>query len=152
MVYRAEGNSMTVHASRIRSKRHHRPNGLAVATVGARNIDLGKHDAPESRAEYGRIIAEWLSTGRRLAAGADEPAGADSTVNERLVAYLCRSERYDLENGKPTSEPGNIRALLELYGLTLARDFRPVPLKAIRRARIDSDFRRNENLVPTTPR
>jgi integrase len=115
--------------------------------IGGHDIYLGKHDTPESRAEYDRTIAEWLATGRRPVA-ADGPAGSDLTINELHLAYLCHADRYYVKNGKPTSEPGNIRLaippLRELYGHTLARDFGPVQLKAIRQAMIDSGLCRNE--------
>ncbi len=53
-----------------------------------------------------------------------------------------------MKNGKPTSEPYNIRLafrpLCELHGDTLARDFGPLALQAVRQVMIDSGLCRSE--------
>jgi hypothetical protein len=84
---------MPAQTSRVPSYRLHKPTGLAVVTIGGRDVYLGKHDSPESRAEYDRLIAEWLATGRRPAV-AESGAGADLTVNEMLLAYLRHADAY----------------------------------------------------------
>jgi hypothetical protein len=110
---------------------------LAVVSIGGRDVYLGKHDSPESRAEYDRIIAEWLATGRRLMV-ADAGSGADLSINEMLLAYVHHADTYYVKNGKPTTEPVNIglalRPLRQLYRHTLARDFGPLRLKTVRQA------------------
>ena len=56
-------------------------------------------------------IASWPS-GWRLADGrsvADSASGADLSVNELLLAYLASADAYYVKNGKPTTEPVNIR-------------------------------------------
>jgi integrase len=125
----------------------HRPSNQAVVSLDGRDIYLGRYDSAASRAEYDRLIAEWLSHGRRL----PEPAagnGADLTVNEMLVAYLRHADSYYVKNGKPTVEPGNIRLairpLRQLYGHTLARDFGPLALKAVRAAMVEGGLCRSE--------
>jgi hypothetical protein len=56
-------------------------------TLGGRDHDLGCHGTPESKAEYDRIVAEWLSNGRRLPRGASpDEAESDLTVNAMLLA------------------------------------------------------------------
>src|SRR5215831_11564946 len=50
--------------------RLHKQSGQAVVTLpdgtgGRRDVLLGKHGTPESRAEYARVIAEWEAGGRR---------------------------------------------------------------------------------------
>ena len=57
---------MYVHPSRLPSYRIHKPTGQAVATIGGRDVYLGKYESRRNRTEYDRIIAEWLSAGRRL--------------------------------------------------------------------------------------
>jgi integrase len=68
-------------------------------------------------------------------------------VNEVCVAYLRFADGYYVKNGKPTSEPAcireSIRPLRRLYGDTLARDFGPLQLKAVRQAMVDADHCRN---------
>src|SRR4051812_14837427 len=65
-----------------------------------------------------------------------------------LLAYLRHADGYYVKNGKPTTEPVNIRLALRplrrLYGDTLARDFGPLALKAVRHAMIESGLGRSE--------
>lgn len=138
---------MSLQLARVPSYRLHKPTGLAVVTIGGRDHYLGKHGTPESRAEYNRRIAEWLATGRRPTV-AEPSSVSDLSVNEMLVGYVRHADSYYVKNGKPTSEPSNIRLALrplrQLYGLTPAREFGPLRLKAVRQAMIDSGLCRNE--------
>ena len=138
---------MAVQLSRLPSYRLHKPSGLAVVSIGGRDVYLGKFDTPESRAEYDRLMAEWLATGRRPIV-ADSASRADLTVNEMLLAYLDYADGYYVKNGKPTTEPVNIRLALrplrQLYGHTPAREFGPLRLKTVRQAMIDSGLCRSE--------
>ncbi|MFO0957083.1 MAG: site-specific integrase [Isosphaeraceae bacterium] len=65
-----------------------------------------------------------------------------------VLAYLRHCDAYYVKNGKPTSEPVNIRLamrpLRQLYGQKPAREFGPVALKAVRQAMIDSGLCRSE--------
>jgi integrase len=136
-----------VTTSRTPSYRNHKPSGQAVVTLDGRDIYLGRYGTDESRAEYDRMIAEWLTNGRRLPAP-NSGTGSDLTVNEMLLAYLRHVDRYYLKNGKPTVEPGNIRLairpLRQLHGHTTARDFGPLALKTVRQSMIDSGLCRSE--------
>src|SRR5271157_2466481 len=138
---------MPVQLSRLPSYRLHKPSGLAVVSIGGRDVYLGKFNTPESRAEYDRLMAEWLATGRRPIV-AESASGADLTVNEMLLAYLDHADGYYVKNGKPTTEPVNIRLALrplrQLYGHTPAREFGPLRLKTVRQAMIDSGLCRSE--------
>ena len=69
------------------SYRLHKPSGQAVVTLNGRDTYLGRHDTPESRMEYDRVIAEWLSNGRL------PPGTTDLTINELIVRYLEFVER-----------------------------------------------------------
>jgi integrase len=115
-------------------------------TLNGRDIYLGRFGTPGSRAEYDRIIAEWLSNGRRLPAQTTG-ARSDLSVNEMLLAYLEFADGYYVKNGKPTSEPASIREsirpLRRLYGDTAAQDFGPLQLKAVRQSMIDANNCRN---------
>ncbi|WP_169973101.1 tyrosine-type recombinase/integrase [Tautonia rosea] len=138
---------------RTPSYRHHKRSGQAVVTLNGRDHYLGPHGSPESRAEYDRLIAEWLSNGRRSPKTASRSrgrsgSGSDLTINEMLLAYLRFAEGYYVKNGTPTQEPDNIRwavrPLRKLYGHTLAQDFGPLALKAVRQTMIDSGLCRAE--------
>lgn len=138
---------MTVPALRTPSYRLHKPSGQAVVTIDGRDIYLGRHGSPGSRSEFDRLLAEWLVNGRRLSTPASQ-GGSDLTVNELLLTYLAFADSYYVKHGKPTTELASIRVtvrpLRHLYGHTLARDFGPLQLKAVRRAMVDTGLCHNE--------
>ncbi len=85
--------------------------------------------------QYDRLHAEWLTNGRTIPRRVSG-AGSDISVNELLEAYLLHADAYYVKNGKPTSEPSNIRLafrpIKQLYGETPAGDFGPLQLEAAR--------------------
>ena len=133
-------------SSRLPSYRLHKPSGLAVVSIGGRDVYLGKHDTDESRGEYDRLIAEWLANGRTIPRRVSG-SGLDISVNELMLTYLDHADSYYLKNGKPTSEPGNIRLairpLRQLYGDTPAGEFGPLQLEAVRQAIIGTGICRS---------
>jgi integrase len=130
--------------SRTPSYRLHKPTNQAVVTLNGRDHYLGVYGSEKSRAEYDRLIAEWLSNGRQFAEGG--PDGL--TVNEVLMAFLRHAEGYYRKDGKPTGELDNIklaiRPLRKLYGHTFASKFGPLALKAVRSSMVESGLCRNE--------
>jgi len=127
---------------RTPSYRFHKPSGQAVVTLDGHDIYLGKHDTPESRTEYDRLIAEWLANGRRLPAQRDGSSPSDRTVNEVLVGFMAHAEQhYRRADGTPTSEITDyklsLRPLKHLYGDTAVKDFGPLALKAVRQLMVD---------------
>src|SRR4051794_38005163 len=91
--------------------RLHKPTGQAVVTVGGRDFYLGRHGSPQSRAEYDRLVAEWLAGGRGPAPPG--PGGYGVTVSELMVLYLrhCQDYYRDPEGG-PAEELKNIKDAL----------------------------------------
>ncbi len=126
--------------NRIPSYRHHKPTGQAVVTLCGADIYLGPYNSPKSRAEYDRLIKEWLANGRRLPR--DEEAGF--TINELILAYWEHCERHYRKNGKPTSQQWKIKSALgpvrRLYGDTQADEFGPLALKACRLEMIEKGW------------
>jgi hypothetical protein len=59
---------MPLGSLRTPSYRLHKPTGQAVVTLSGRDFYLGRFGYPEGRAEYDRMIIEWISNGRRLPA------------------------------------------------------------------------------------
>jgi hypothetical protein len=103
----------------------HKPSGQAVVTLDGRDIYLGKHDTPESRREYDRLIAEWLANGRRLTPGAaGEPVPAGLTVNALLVPFLDHHEANPETRSEnvlvPYWHPNQLR---HLHGTEVRRRF-----------------------------
>ncbi|WP_406699153.1 site-specific integrase [Singulisphaera sp. Ch08] len=131
--------------SRTPSYRLHRPSGQAVVTLSGRDFYLGPHGTKTSKAEYDRLVGEWLAHGRRLPSAS--AAQADLTVNELLLAYWNHAEAHYTRDGKPTRHLANIRdairPLRALYGHTRAADFGAAAFKAVRKAMIDAGLCRN---------
>ncbi|QDV33444.1 tyrosine-type recombinase/integrase [Tautonia plasticadhaerens] len=137
-------------APRLPKYRHYKPKNLAVVRIEGKDHYLGPYCSEESREKYRRLVAAWLAglprgdEGRR----GPQPPASDLAIVELLVAYLRFADGYYVKNGRPTSEPTNIRLALrplrDLYGMTLMREFGPRALKVVRQAIIDADLCRNE--------
>src|SRR5262249_44266431 len=100
------------------SYRLHRQSGQAVVTLtdglgGRRDVLLGRHDTPQSRAEYLRVLAEWEANGRRLPRRSAEPSAPDLTVNELALAYWKHAEVYYRFDGRKGVE-SNLRDALRI--------------------------------------
>jgi integrase len=135
-------------AHKLPSYRLHRSDGRAVVTIAGRDIYLGPYNSPESRAEYERCIAEWLTARRARPRSESAPAGGDATVGELMLGYIRHADAYYVKDGAPTSEPTmirlSLRVLKQLYGHSLAKDFGPLALKAVRQRYVDGALCRTE--------
>src|SRR4051794_14950677 len=93
---------------RVPSYRLHAGTGQAVVTLNGKDIYLGKYDTPQSREQYGRLIAEWLTANRTAAtghsSGGSGTSGSALTISELLLQYLQFAESYYVKNGQPTGE------------------------------------------------
>ena len=98
----------------------HRASGQAVVTIESRDVYLGEYGSKTSRAEYDRVIAEWLAAGRRL------PATAVSfTVSQLIARFWTHAQTfYRRPDGSPTGEAEiyreALRPLRKLYAATEA--------------------------------
>jgi integrase len=131
----------------IPAYQHHKPSGQAFVrftTGGVRRVVyLGKHDTPESRTEYRRIIAE-LETAGPTAVAAHASKG-ELSVNQLLLAFLkWAATNYRNHDGKPTNELDHYKRsahfVRELYGLTPAKEFGPKALAAVRNRMVGSGW------------
>lgn len=135
----------------IPTYRLHKPSGQAVVSLRGpdgrrRDVYLGGYDSPQSKVEYERILAE-VRSGTSGIATVTAGASFDLTVNELLVAYLRHAEGYYVHpDGTSTGElhalKDAVRPVKNLYGHTLAREFGPLALKAVRQWMIDQDYAR----------
>jgi integrase len=124
--------------------RLHRQSGQAIVTLPQKNgrrrdVLLGKWGTPEAEAEYNRVIAEWLANTRQPPQAKPAP---DLTVNELLLRFWEHAEKhYRRPDGAPTGELGCLRSALrplrQLYGHTLAREFGPLALEAVRNRMVE---------------
>lgn len=125
------------------SYRLHRPSRQGVVTLSGRDFYLGPYGTAASRAEYDRLIAEWLANGRRLPAIEDQH---EISVVELLVGYLTFAREYYSRDGQPTSEYVEMQSvskrLKKLYGSTNVVDFGPLSLKSVRQTLIDEQHSR----------
>jgi integrase len=116
----------------------HRPTGQAYVYIEGRMIYLGHYGTAASRAEYDRIIAEWIAAGRRL------PVDPQSVTVAEVVAAFRRHAKtyYRSADGTISREADNIdaavRPVLRLYGKTPAVEFGPLRLKAVVKSMIDA--------------
>lgn len=131
----------------VPSYRLHKASGQARTIVNGRHVYLGKFGSPESRQKYARILAEAA-----LPAGTSDspnrPESRNLLVSEMLVAYLKFAESYYSSDGQTTKEfRGMVDAvgpLNELYGGTLADEFGPLKLKAVREHLVEKKYCRTE--------
>lgn len=122
--------------------RVHKATGKPYVVLDGRRIYLGPRDAPDALERYNRVVAEWLSNGRRL-----NPAPEQLTVTELIAAYWGHCKTYYVKpDGSPTGELSPTRMALkpikELYGTSLASDFGPMALKAVRQQMIELGWAR----------
>jgi integrase len=123
------------------SGRH--PNRLP--TGAQKDVLLGGHGTPDSRQEYGRVLAEWEARGRRL----QDTTPTDTTVAELLVRFLKHAKGYclDPESGEPTTEyrefVGTAAALTDTYPHLPAATSAPAQLKVVRDRMVALNWSRN---------
>jgi integrase len=105
-----------------------------VVTLSGKDHYLGTWKTTASKAEYNRLIGEWLAAGRCLPASR---GGFDLTVAELAAAYWTYAKGYYQKNGEPTRTLDRVKLAVRLlrtnYGPTLAHDFGPLALQAIQR-------------------
>jgi integrase len=135
-------------APRIPSLRRHKPSGQGVVTLNNHDHYLGRWPSdladppPEVRAEYDRLVSEWLASGRRCPSTQVQGPDSGISINELVLAFWTHAEQhYRYPDGKPTNELSDyrlsLRPLKHLYGSTPAQEFGPLALKAIRQLMID---------------
>lgn len=133
--------------------RHHKASGQAVVSIDRRTYYLGRYGSPESKAEYDRVVAEWLASGRRATKAASRTGplatgdvSGDLTVNEVVLAYWRFAEHHYSRDGTTARELDNIRDALRhiapLYGHTQAAAFGPRALKTLRQSMVTAGLAR----------
>ncbi len=124
----------------------HPASGQARVRVNGHDIYLGLYGSPESKQAYARFIAENVGNGQ--APTITIPAGGVLTIAALVVKYDDFALTYYVKNGLPTDEKYAIKAavapLVRLYGDTLAEEFGPKRLKAVRQEIIAKGRRRKK--------
>lgn len=123
--------------------RNHKSSGQAVVTLGGHEHYLGKFDTAASRAEYDRLISEWIAAGRPKTGFLD----SQLTVVVLCRDYLRHAKTYYCNGNRGTGELHPIKAMIKLlrthYGRQRAVDFGPLSLKALREKMIDKGWSRS---------
>ncbi len=138
--------SCTKRKSHTPKLRHHKATGQAYVVLNGKAIYFGPWGTDEAVESYHRTLAEWH------AAGKNHTAGEDITINELLARFWVHVEQYYVgRDGKPTSQQTilryALRPLVKLYGNTMASEFGPRALRAVRQEMIQMGWcRKNINL------
>jgi site-specific recombinase XerD len=124
----------------------HKASGNAVVRIDGKDHYLGPHGSPESHAKYERLLAEARAARLEGTVTAEERrllVGFTLTIVDVLSRYKAFCEVYYVnKDGKPSKELADMRYALRplrlLYGVTLAREFGPLKLKAIQAYMIET--------------
>lgn len=105
-------------------------------------IYLGPFGSEESRSEYRRVLAELDANGGYYPVADNGEVSEGLTVAEMLVHFWKHAKRYyRLVDGSPSREQEHykvaLRPVLDLYPATLASEFGPLALKAVRQRMLD---------------
>jgi hypothetical protein len=108
-----------------------------------RDLLLGTFGSPASRAEYRRVLAELEVNSGRYLLKEDVSVPSGLTVSELCLRFWKHAEHYyRLADGSPSGEQDHfeyaLKPVLDLYGHTLAAEFGPLKLKAVRQQMIDT--------------
>jgi integrase len=130
-----------VFVGRVPKYRRHKPSGQAAVSLCGKDFYLGLHGTRASKAEYDRLIGEWLAAGRTL----PHPQ-ADLTVAELALRYLRFAQGYYRRDGEPTRSLERVqtalKALRKSYAHTLVSDFGPLALQALQHKLAASELSR----------
>jgi len=126
----------------------HSSTGLARCWVNGKWTTLGKYGSAESKAEFARIVAE-LATGSPAAEIGQQKQREEITVDGLLVAWWkYANQHYRRPDGSPTNQITEyfhtLKPVHELYGHTLAKDFGPLALKAVRVKMVEAKWCRSQ--------
>jgi hypothetical protein len=126
---------MSPQTPRIPSYRRHRASGQAVVTLNGVDHYLGAWNSPESKAEYDRVINEWLVRGRKLPESGS--GTGDILVKELILGYWSHVEAT-LPEVEAVKVKLALKPVREMYGDIPAAKFGPVAFKAVRTRLVDA--------------
>jgi hypothetical protein len=112
----------------------HKASGQAVVTIGGTDHYLGPHGTKASLIEYDRLIGEWISAGRPTSVA----TSSDITIAELCQRYKRHAESYYSHGGTVHNIGTACRTLRLRYGKSLAGEFGPLALKAVRQQFVEN--------------
>lgn len=125
---------------------HHKATGQAYVTVDGRRIYLGKHGSAESHREYQRILAQ-LHSDPVTESVRRKHQRTDLTIGELLAAFRAHAlTYYRRSDGSRSSEVAAFssaaKPLRDMYGTSMADEFGPIALKAVREQMVKAGWSR----------
>jgi hypothetical protein len=134
--------------SKIPLYRLHRASGQAVVHVNGRDIYLGVHEIPESKAKYHEIIRKLLADKTKAEMERGALLYVDIMVAELAAKYLPYAESYYTKDGVTTSQTAVIKLatnlLLAKFSQLEARKFGPLGLRACQEEFVAQGLARSE--------
>ncbi len=133
----------------------HKQSGQARVRISGRDYLLGPYGSESSRIAYGELIAKFaggvpidpIADSKRGSLPRNESDDPGPSVGELCLTFLKHAEGHYVKNGKETSElsviKSVIRPLNEMYGMTPAKDFGPLAMKAVRVKMVELGWVRN---------
>lgn len=117
---------------------HHKASDQAVAYVDRKPVYLGKHDSPESRVAYAKLIAR-LAAKTSVDQESTSPQKPTSwTVGELCVKFVTEElKRYSV--AEQFCQKAAIRVLRQLFGETPCNTFGPLRLRVVRTAMVEGN-------------
>jgi integrase len=126
----------------------HRGSGQAVVHVNSRDVYLGVHGTPESKAKYQDIVRRHMADRAKVEMEQSTNWHTDITLAELAANYLQHVRAYYVKDGKPTSQQAGIKAVidiaLEKYAYLEAVKFGPLALRECRDEFVRRGFVRTE--------
>lgn len=142
------GKSRSLPKKKLPSYLLHKPTGQARCRINGKDHYLGAYGTDESRVRYGKLLAD-MAGGIPVDPIAAKPDADDlgPSVSELILVFKEHAKVHYAKGNKRTAEydccMSAVRVLRELYGLTPAKAFGPLALKAVRQAMVDKGWCRS---------
>jgi integrase len=125
------------------SYRRHRASGQAIVTLNGKDFYLGPWRSAASKAEYDRLMGEYLANGRRI----DPVDAGEMTISGVLARFLDHAKAYYVDAaGNRTADFGHFGRVMgivrRLYAEKSASAFGPLALESVRNAMIAEGWSR----------
>lgn len=137
---------MPRRSGRVPSYCLHKASGQAVVRINSRDYYLGSYGSDRSHAEYEQLISEWRSRRKNASPVLTSTLDPSITISELILHYHKFAQTYYAKDGELTKEFKEmsfaLKPVRKLYGTSLAREFGPLKLQAVRQHMIDVDLSR----------
>ncbi len=116
---------------RVPVLRVHKQSQRCYGTFSGQEIWFGARTDPETQKRFDAYLAEWLARGRKLEQVRDESLTIRSLAARYLIHLEAEHDAAWRRNNAARMKYA-LDALLKLHGPTLAKDYGPLKLKALR--------------------